>query len=99
MFPVEVHGGSDPCAMRDKYGKRIRLWGGVDKMKLAESNQAIDKELERLLPYVEQGGFIPGVDHRVPASVPLENYLHYLDMKRDMFNVGGAPQYPRDREV
>jgi len=98
MFPVEVHGGSDPCALRDTYGKRIRLWGGVDKLKLAESKQAIDNELERLRPYVEQGGFIPGVDHRVPADVPLKNYLYYLDQKRELFHVGGLPQYSSDQD-
>ena len=93
MFPVEVHAGTDPCLLRDTYGKRIRLWGGVCKMRLAESKQAIDQELQRLLPYVEQGGFIPGVDHRVPANVPLANYLHYLERKREWFHVGGEPKY------
>lgn len=93
MFPVEVHGGSDPAALRNRFGKRIRLWGGVDKLKLAQSKDAIDLELDRLRPYVEQGGFIPGVDHRVPADVPLENYLYYLDRKREVFHVGGDPQY------
>jgi len=93
MFPVEVHAGTDPCLLRDTYGKRIRVWGGVCKMRLAESKQAIDQELQRLLPYVEQGGFIPGVDHRVPANVPLANYLHYLDRKRQWFHVGGEPKY------
>jgi uroporphyrinogen decarboxylase len=93
MFPVEVHAGSDPCALRDRYGKRIRLWGGVDKRKLAESKEAIDHEMERLRPYVEQGGFIPTVDHRVPADVPLAHYLHYLDRKREVLGVGGTPHY------
>jgi uroporphyrinogen decarboxylase len=93
MFPVEVHAGTDPCLLRDRYGKRVRIWGGVSKMKLRESRKAIDRELKRLLPYVEQGGFIPGVDHRVPVDVPLKNYLHYLDKKRELFGVGGAPKY------
>jgi uroporphyrinogen decarboxylase len=93
MFPVEVHGGSDPCALRERFGNRIRLWGGFDKMKLLQGTEAIDEELQRLLPCVEQGGFIPGVDHRVQADVPLRNYLHYLDRKRALFGVGGTPKY------
>lgn len=93
MFPVEVHAGSDPVLLRKRYGKRIRLWGGVDKMALIKSKQAIDDELLRLRPIVEQGGFIPGVDHRVPADVPLDHYKHYLDRKREWFGVGGRPQY------
>lgn len=93
MFPVEVHGGSDPCALRDKYGKRIRLWGGFDKMALLGSKDDIERELLRLKPYVEQGGFIPGMDHRVQADVPLDNYKYYLDRKRALFNTGGEPRY------
>lgn len=93
MFPVEVHAGSDPVLLRRRYGKRIRLWGGVDKMALIKSKQAIDAELQRLLPVVEQGGFIPTVDHRVPADVPLDHYKHYMDRKRGWFGVGGEPKY------
>lgn len=92
MFPVEVHAGSDPCVLREKYGKRIRLWGGVDKMVLFDRD-AIRKELMRLKPYVLEGGFLPGVDHRVPADVPLDNYKVYLDTKRELFGVGGEPRY------
>lgn len=93
MFPVEVHAGSDPCAIRDRYGKHVRIWGGVDKRALITSPTAIDRALERLRPYVDQGGFIPMVDHRVPADVPLAHYLHYLDRKRAWFGVGGEPRY------
>lgn len=93
MFPVEVHGGSDPVELRRRYGKRVRLWGGFCKMKLGESREAIDHEIERLRPLVEEGGFVPGVDHRVPASVPLDLYKYYLDRKREVFHVGGEPKY------
>jgi hypothetical protein len=93
MFPVEVHAGSDPCDLRDRYGKRIRLWGGVDKQRISVGREAVDRELERLRPYVEQGGFIPGFDHRVPANFELDLYKYYLDRKRELLNVGGKPQY------
>jgi len=79
--------------LRKTYGKRIRLWGGVDKMALIASRTAIDRELQRLLPVVEEGGFIPTVDHRVPADVPLDHYKYYMDKKRELFNVGGEPKY------
>jgi uroporphyrinogen decarboxylase len=93
MFPVEVHAGTDPCALRDRYGKRIRLWGGVDKRKMSVGRESIDTELTRLRPYVEQGGFIPGFDHRVPADMPLDLYKVYLDRTRAILGVGGEPRY------
>ncbi len=92
LFPVEVHGGSDPVALRRTHPD-LRLQGGVCKMRLAHSCAAIDAEMQRLLPVVREGGFLPGVDHRVPADVPLVNYQHYLKVKRDLFGVGGEPQY------
>lgn len=94
MFPLEVNGGSDPVALRAKYGHRVLLMGGVDKMMLHGTKAEIIRELERLRPVVEDGAFIPHVDHRVPPSVPYENYLYYLDAKRDMFNAGRLePRY------
>jgi hypothetical protein len=89
-FPTEVNGGTDPVELRRRWPD-IRIQGGFCKMRLAEDKEAIRKEMERLKPLVEQGGFIPGVDHRVQADVSLENYEFYLKLKRDMFGVGGTP--------
>ena len=94
MFPLEVAGGTDPVAIRQKYGRKVLLHGGVDKMPLREGPKAIEKELLRLKPVVDEGGFIPHVDHRVPADVPLENYKFYLKLKRELFNAGDLkPHY------
>ena len=67
-FPTEVHAGTDPVALRRKYGKQLRFWGGVDKMILLKDKKAIDDELTRLRPVVEEGGFIPHIDHNVTAD-------------------------------
>jgi uroporphyrinogen decarboxylase len=96
MFPLEVAGGTDPVAIRQKYGRRVLLHGGVDKMPLREGPKAIEKELLRLKPVVDEGGFIPHVDHRVPADVPLENYKFYLKLKREIFNAGDLKPHYRE---
>lgn len=82
MFPVEVRAGSDPVMLRRQYGKDLLLLGGFDKMVLYRDQEAILAELRRLAPVVEEGGFVPHVDHRVPCGVPLENYLYYHREKR-----------------
>jgi uroporphyrinogen decarboxylase len=92
MFPIEVHGGSDPVDLRRRHPD-IRLQGGFDKMKLREGREPIRRELERLLPTVREGGFLPGVDHRVQADVTFADYRYYLKLKRDLFGVGGTPMY------
>ncbi|MFW6161689.1 MAG: uroporphyrinogen decarboxylase family protein [Planctomycetota bacterium] len=94
MFPVEVNAGSDPLVIRERCGRAMRMVGGVDKMALGKGPRAIEADLQRLLPVVEDGGFIPTVDHRVPASVSLDNYKFYIKTKRQLFQAGyREPQY------
>ena len=72
----------------------VLLHGGVDKMALLKGPKEIERELLRIRPVVEEGGFVPHVDHRCPADVTLENYKFYLKLKRQMFNAGDLkPHY------
>ncbi|HHW11196.1 MAG TPA: hypothetical protein GXX29_14635 [Firmicutes bacterium] len=82
MFPIEVRAGSDPVALRKQYGRQILLLGGFDKMCLLKGKDAVLAELRRLEPVIQEGGYIPHVDHRVPADVPLDTYLYYHREKR-----------------
>jgi hypothetical protein len=86
MFPIEVGTwGGDPVAMRKQYGRELLLMGGVDKHILAGSHADIEAHVKRLAPLVEQGGYIPMPDHRVPPDVPYRNYLHYLKTARALW--------------
>lgn len=83
MFPVEsAH--TDPFKLRKEYGQDLLLIGGVNKIQLAQDKIAINKEIERLHPLVEEGGYIPTVDHRVPPDVSLANYTYYLEKKAEI---------------
>jgi uroporphyrinogen decarboxylase len=81
MFPIEA-AHTDPWRLREEYRKDVLLLGGVNKLALIAGRDAIDRELERLHPLVERGGYLPCVDHRVPPDVTYENYLYYLDKKK-----------------
>jgi uroporphyrinogen decarboxylase len=74
----------DPVRLRRKFGRDMRLWGGVDKRELAKGPAAIDAHLKELAPLVEEGGFIPTVDHTVPPDVSLDNFRYYMDRKREL---------------
>ncbi len=87
MFPLEIRGGTDPKWMREQFGKRVLLAGGVDKTQLSRDRATIDREIERIRPLVEQGACIPHVDHRCPPDVSYENYLYYLKRKREAFGI------------
>jgi len=77
MSPFEVASGCDVVAIGQQFPD-LAIFGGIDKRILARSKDAIDREVERVLPVMrERGGYIPTCDHGVPEEVPYENYLHY----------------------
>ena len=82
LWPIERASDVSPQALRRRYGKALRLWGGVDKRVLPRGRQAIRQHLRELLPLIEEGGFIPTVDHTVPPDVSWDNFRHYMDAKR-----------------
>lgn len=83
MFPLEaIH--TDAFKLREIYGRDVLLFGGVNKIALIHGKESIDRELERIQPLIEQGGYIPTVDHRVPPDVSFENYLYYLEKRKEI---------------
>ena len=46
------------------------------------------RQVARLAPLVEEGGYIGFCDHRVPPDVLLENYLYYLEQVRTIWGHG-----------
>ncbi|MDZ7385367.1 MAG: uroporphyrinogen decarboxylase family protein [candidate division KSB1 bacterium] len=91
MFPIEaLH--TSPLLLREQFGDRVRLIGGVNKLALIAGPSAIDRELANLVPLVAQGGYIPTIDHRVPPDVSLQNYLYYLERKKALLALGAHRQ-------
>ncbi|MHB8276729.1 MAG: uroporphyrinogen decarboxylase family protein [Candidatus Humimicrobiaceae bacterium] len=86
MFPIEVGTwGADIRPWREKYGRKLRGVGGMDKKVFGYDYAAIDKEIERLRPLVEIGGYIPCPDHRIPPDAKWENVQYYCDRMRKVF--------------
>jgi uroporphyrinogen-III decarboxylase len=84
-WPLEAAAGMEPLKLRKKYGKALALSGGIDKRELSKDKKAIEVELRhKITPMLEIGGYIPTVDHTVPPDVPLENFLYYLELKRQI---------------
>jgi Uroporphyrinogen decarboxylase (URO-D) len=89
MFPLEIGTwGADPIAYRRQYGRELLMVGGVGKRLLAGPCEGITREIERLAPLVEEGGYIPTPDHRVPPDVPLSHYLFYLNEAKRIWGKG-----------
>jgi hypothetical protein len=75
--PIEVAAGNDIRAMREAFGRKMAFRGGIDKRAMAAGGRTLRQELERIRSVVEDGGYIPGCDHAVPADVSWSNYQDY----------------------
>ena len=77
--PCEVAAHMIPVELRRAYGKEIRLIGGIDKREIAKGRAAIDAEIARNRPVIREGGFLPAIDHSVPAEISYDDYRYFLD--------------------
>ncbi len=78
LFPMEVAAGCDVNVFQKKY-PTLAMMGGIDKRALAQGPEAIDLELDRIMPAVERGRYFADLDHGIPDDVSWENYCYYAD--------------------
>lgn len=87
-WPLERAAGMDPLKIRKTYGHDLSLVGGIDKGVLVRDRRAIEEELYSLLPpLIEDGGYIPTLDHWIPPDVPYDNFLTYVEIKHKILGL------------
>ncbi len=86
LWPIERAADFHPLEIRKKFGKSLRLWGGVDKRVLTQSHGKIRAHLREMIPLIEEGGFIPTVDHLIPPDVSWDNFRYYMECKQALLN-------------
>ena len=87
MSPMEVAASMDPVRLRKKFGRELRMIGGFDKRILASTPAEISRELLRLAPVIEDGGYLAGCDHGVPPDVPFSNYIHFVNELKKVYGI------------
>jgi uroporphyrinogen decarboxylase len=75
--PLEVAAGNDLPTYRQRFGRRMAYRGGVDKRAMAAGGEVLVKEIQRLRPVIEAGGYIPSCDHGIPPDVSWPNFVEY----------------------
>ncbi len=79
LSPFEVASGCDVVRTGKEYPD-LRIRGGFDKRILASTKDAIDREIDRIMPVMKaRGGYIPMCDHGVPEEVSFENYITFQE--------------------
>jgi uroporphyrinogen decarboxylase len=78
LWACEVNAEAmDYKALRQEFGKELRLIGGIDLDVLRKGKEAIRREVEeKVPPLLEQGGYVPLADGRVREDIPFENYVN-----------------------
>lgn len=89
FLPMDVNAGMDIVAVRESFPD-LRFIGGFNKLEIAKGKEAIDREFERLMPVIRQGGYIPGSDHQVAPSTALEDYKYYISRLKEVMKEAGA---------
>lgn len=83
FLPMDVNAGMDIVEVRQEF-PTLKFIGGYNKLKISEGKEAIDKEFERIMPVIRQGGYIPGADHQVAPSTSFENYRYYIKKLKEV---------------
>jgi uroporphyrinogen decarboxylase len=80
IYPMEVAAGMDVVALRRRFGRELRLGGGMDKRVLASDRAAIRRMVEAKVPLLREGGYVPGCDHGMPPDISWDNYRYYREL-------------------
>jgi uroporphyrinogen decarboxylase len=84
LNPLEVKAGMDPVHLKQTFGDKLLLHGGINAV-LWDDTEAIEAEMRRVIPVVkENGGYIFSSDHSVPSSVSLENFRYIVELAKEL---------------
>ena len=89
MFPIEVgKWKANPDDLRKKFGRNLRIFGAIDKNFIFGPEEKLREHLQSLKPCVDEGGFIPIPDHRIPPQVSYRQMCRYIEIFHEVFNDG-----------
>ena len=79
-WPLERRAcGLDPQTLRKRFGRRLAMGGNIPKEVLVEGPEAIDREIERLMPIIREGGYVPTLDDMVPIEAPFSSFRYLVE--------------------
>ncbi len=82
LQPLEVKADMDLVELKEEYGDKIRLMGGIDVRLMAlDDPKPLEKEIrEKLTIAKEGGGYIYHSDHSVPNNVSFQQYERVIEL-------------------
>ena len=77
-WPLEAIAGMDAPTLRNRYGRGLLMAGNISKESLIAGPDAIDREIERLMPLIHDGGFLPTLDDMGTPDAPFSHYQYMI---------------------
>jgi uroporphyrinogen-III decarboxylase len=79
LWPFEVAAEMDVVSVRHEYGRDLAIMGGIDKRAVAAGGEKMRREVDRVMPLVEDGGYMPEIDHSAPPDISWPNMCEYME--------------------
>jgi hypothetical protein len=89
FLPMDVNAGMNIIKVREQF-PQLKFIGGFNKLSIATGREAIDREFERLIPVIRQGGYVPGTDHQVAPSTSFADYKYYIQKLKEVMTIAGS---------
>jgi uroporphyrinogen decarboxylase len=84
LNPLEVKAGMDAVGIKQQFGDRLLLHGGINAV-LWDKPDEIEAEMRKVVPALKQnGGYIFSSDHSVPSSVSLEDFRRIVELAKEL---------------
>ena len=82
-LPVEIAATQDIVELAERFPEFVFL-GGIDKRVLSRGRCEVEAEVvPKALKLYARGGWIPSVDHSVPADATFDNFSHMIELLKE----------------
>ena len=78
-WPLERMAGMDALELRKQHGRQLLMGGNIAVEAVITGPEAIDREIDRLMPLIVSGGFLPALDDMVPMECPFSHYRYMIE--------------------
>lgn len=90
LWACETADTMDYLAIRQEYGRDLRLIAGIDTDALRGDKESIRREVEeKVPPLLASGGYVPLADGRVRVGISYENYAYYRTLLAEVIGRQG----------
>lgn len=84
---LSTENGMDAEVIRGEYGRNLRVIDNIGYRILTEDEATIDGEMERKMPLIEEGGYIPCIDEEISNDVPFGRFSYFNQRLKECLGI------------